>query len=93
MNLKDFLLEKVEDNKEKIYDKNKINISNDNLENIYNTQIKRLSYLKYLIEKESKDDNKDKLEKIYNTLKDLSFDDGKMRNIKQLIQYSELLCS
>ena len=87
MNLKDFLLEKVEDNKEKIYDKNKINISNDNLENIYNTQIKRLSYLKYLIEKESKDDNKDKLEKIYNTLKDLSFDDGKMRNIKQLIQY------
>ena len=79
-NLKNYLnyiLEKKQD----------IDISKDNLDNIYNTQIKRLSYLSYLINKEKDSDNKKKLEKIYNTLKDLSFNDGKLRSIGDLIKH------
>ena len=66
-------------------EKNKINIKDT--KSIYKKAVDRLSYIKYLMDDKENADNKDKLQKIYDVLYDLTFNDGKLRSVKEMISH------
>ena len=82
--LNDFINEA--DNKEKKNDKksNKINISNT--KDMFKNIINRLAYLKYLIDKEKDTKNKKELTDIYEFLTKLSFKDGYLKRIVDVLK-------
>ena len=73
--------------KQYLFESNKIDISQENLNNIYTNTINRLAYLKYLIDDDKNKENVKKLKDIYNILSDIMFSDGKLRNIEEIISH------
>lgn len=87
MTLVNFLKKVCEANEEK--DKNKQKIDIQDPKKMYKNIVKRLAYLKYLIDDKENSDNVDKLQKIYDVLKDLVFFKGELRSLEDIIKHTK----